>query len=787
MKALLALADGTVFEGSSFGAPGEAGGEVVFNTSMTGYQEILTDPSYCGQLVAMTYPEIGNVGVNPEDVESGRPFVEGFIVKEYWERPSNWRAQQALGHYLHEHGIPGIQGIDTRALVRHIRTHGAQEAHHLNGRSRPEAPGRQSQGAPQPHRPRPGEGSHLQRAVRLGRRHLVAGARLPRPRSHETTNHEPSVVAYDFGIKRNILRNLVRAGCRVRVVPATTPAADVLAMKPDGIFLSNGPGDPDVGPYATIVRDLIGKRPIFGICLGHQILGLALGGRTYKLKFGHHGGNQPVMDLTTRKVEITAQNHGFAVDVDSLKGIAQLTHVNLNDQTVEGLAHAELPLFSVQYHPGVVARPARCQLSLRALHEADGGRMSDWQMACGSWHRGRRSDHPSLPSAMGHQAISQSTMPKRTDIKSILLIGSGPIVIGQACEFDYSGTQACKALKEEGYRVILINSNPATIMTDPDFADRTYIEPITAAMLERIIAAERPDALLPTIGGQTGLNAAIELAEHGILDRYGVELIGAKLPAIKKAEDRDLFKAAMERIGLDLPRSGYAHSVDEAMAIRERLGLPLIIRPSRTLGGTGGSIAAHARRSSTSRCVRGLDASPTHEVLIEESIAGWKEFELEVMRDSKDNVVIVCSIENFDPMGVHTGDSITVAPAQTLTDKEYQLMRDAALAIIREIGVDTGGSNIQFAVHPDNGRLVVIEMNPRVSRSSALASKATGFPDRQDRRQARRRLHARRDSERHHARDAGVLRADDRLRGHQDPALHLREVPAGAPTSSDRR
>ncbi|HYD47989.1 MAG TPA: carbamoyl-phosphate synthase large subunit, partial [Terriglobales bacterium] len=318
-------------------------------------------------------------------------------------------------------------------------------------------------------------------------------------------------------------------------------------------------------------------------------------------------------------------------------------------------------------------------------------------------------------------------MPKRTDISSILLIGSGPIVIGQACEFDYSGTQACKALQQEGYRVILINSNPATIMTDPDFADRTYIEPITAEMLTQIIEKERPDALLPTIGGQTGLNAALELAERGVLERFGVELIGASVAAIKKAEDRDLFKAAMESIGLDLPRSGYAHDVEEAHRIRNELGLPLIIRPSRTLGGTGGSIAVTDEEFER-LIVWGLDASPTHEVLVEESIAGWKEFELEVMRDVKDNVVIVCSIENFDPLGVHTGDSITVAPAQTLTDKEYQIMRNAALAIIREIGVDTGGSNIQFAVHPDNGRLVIIEMNPRVSRSSALASKATGFP-----------------------------------------------------------
>src|SRR5216110_2228358 len=318
-------------------------------------------------------------------------------------------------------------------------------------------------------------------------------------------------------------------------------------------------------------------------------------------------------------------------------------------------------------------------------------------------------------------------MPKRTDIHSVLIIGAGPIIIGQACEFDYSGTQACKALPEEGYRVILVNSNPATIMTDPEFADRTYIEPMTVEVLERIIAAERPDALLPTIGGQTGLNLALDLAAAGVLERHGVELIGARVDAIRRAEDRDLFKETMASIGLDLPRSGYARSLEEAEAIRRDLGLPLIIRPSRTLGGTGGSFATTDEEFRTN-VAWGLEASPVHEILVEESIAGWKEFELEVMRDGRDNVVIVCSIENFDPMGVHTGDSITVAPAQTLTDKEYQIMRDAAIAIIREIGVDTGGSNIQFAVHPETGRLVVIEMNPRVSRSSALASKATGFP-----------------------------------------------------------
>jgi carbamoyl-phosphate synthase small subunit len=362
MKAILALADGRVFEGASFGAEGEAIGEVVFNTSMTGYQEILTDPSYEGQLVAMTYPEIGNVGVNAEDVESRKPFVNGFIVKNYTAQPSNWRAAQSLHEYMKAHGIVGIQGIDTRSLVRYLRDHGSQEgiistvtgsADELIAKAK-RSPGML--------------GKDLVQEVTceesfdwnqgmwdLGTGYKTRGEAKAAPkRKRRGTFDSPSffVVAYDYGIKYNILRNLAEAGCRVKVVPAATPAEDILTLNPDGIFLSNGPGDPDAVPYAKEnVRKLIGKKPIFGICLGHQIMGLALGGKTYKLKFGHHGGNQPVMDLTTRKVEITSQNHGFAVDADSLKGAAEVTHLNLNDNTVEGLAHRELPIFSVQYHP----------------------------------------------------------------------------------------------------------------------------------------------------------------------------------------------------------------------------------------------------------------------------------------------------------------------------------------------------------------------------------------------------------------------------------------------------
>src|SRR5579859_5338951 len=328
-------------------------------------------------------------------------------------------------------------------------------------------------------------------------------------------------------------------------------------------------------------------------------------------------------------------------------------------------------------------------------------------------------------------------MPRRNDIQKILVIGSGPIVIGQSAEFDYSGTQACKALRQEGYEVVLVNSNPATIMTDPELADRTYIEPLTRDYVEEIIRVEAEMlnsrktggkfALLPTVGGQTALNLAVELADSGVLEKYGVELIGAQLRTIKMAEDRLLFKDAMTRIGLDVPKSALVNNLKDGLEFATKIGFPVIIRPSFTLGGSGGGIA-YNREELMEILARGLDLSPVHEVLIEESVLGWKEYELEVMRDLKDNVIIICSIENFDPMGVHTGDSITVAPAQTLTDREYQAMRDAAIAVIREIGVETGGSNIQFGVHPTNGRMVVIEMNPRVSRSSALASKATGFP-----------------------------------------------------------
>ncbi len=431
------------------------------------------------------------------------------------------------------------------------------------------------------------------------------------------------VVAYDYGVKRNILRKLAARGCKVTVVPAETPAEEALGLEPDGILLANGPGDPAPCDYAIrAIRTFLGVGvPLFGICLGHQLLGLAVGAKTIKMKFGHHGANHPVQDLETGRVMITSQNHGFAVDPATLPGNARVTHVSLFDGSLQG--------FALHRPAGVLfpgpsrsePRSARRGLPVRPFREIDG---------------------------------AEAPVPKRTDIKSILIIGAGPIVIGQACEFDYSGVQACKALREEGYRVVLVNSNPATIMTDPEMADATYIEPVTWQMVEKIIAIERPDALLPTMGGQTALNCALDLAKHGVLEKYGVEMIGASREAIDKAEDREKFKQAMAKIGLASPRSALAHSMEEALQVQAMVGFPTIIRPSFTLGGTGGGIA-YNREEFIAIVERGLDASPTNEVLIEESVIGWKEFEMEVVRDRKDNCIIVCSIENFDPMGVHTG------------------------------------------------------------------------------------------------------------------------------------
>ena len=688
--ALLVLEDGRIFRGESFGAEGETFGEAVFSTGMSGYQETLTDPSYHRQVVVMTAPHVGNTGMNDEDPESRRIWVAGYVVRDPARVPSSWRSRRSLDDALREQGVVGISGVDTRALTRHLRERGAMrvgistvetDADALLARVRAEAEM---------------TGLELADEVTTTETYVVPAVGEKRF----------TVAAVDLGIKSNTPRMMAERGIEVHVMPATSTIGEVEAVKPDGLFFSNGPGDPAATTHQVrLLQDALERGlPYFGICFGNQLFGRALGFGTYKLKYGHRGINQPVMDRTTGKVEITAHNHGFAVDASPDRPTS----------------HA------VRRGPGQPRVPQRRRG--RGPRAARRGRCTEGVQRPVPPRGRRRTARRGVPLRPVHPAHGrQRLMPKREDITSVMVIGSGPIVIGQAAEFDYSGTQACRVLKQEGLRVILVNSNPATIMTDPEFADATYIEPITPEYVEKVIAQERPDALLATLGGQTALNAAMKLAENGVLEKYGVELIGASIEAINRGENRQSFKRIVEELGGEVAKSVICHTLEDCLAAADELGYPMVVRPSFTMGGSGSGMA-YDEEDLRRIAGLGLAASPTTEVLLEESIIGWKEYELEVMRDKADNVVIVCSIENLDPMGVHTGDSITVAPAMTLTDREYQHLRDLSIGIIRSVGVDTGGCNIQFAVNPDDGRVVVIEMNPRVSRSSALASKATGFP-----------------------------------------------------------
>jgi carbamoyl-phosphate synthase large subunit len=722
-RAILVLEDGSVYTGTAFGAKTEAVFELVFNTSMTGYQEIITDPSYLGQAVLFTVSHIGNVGINLEDDESLKPQVSGIVVRSLSPVVSNWRSHMDLSSWLAEHGIPGISGVDTRALTRKLREKGTMRAalktdSVANSRTETDTYA-EVERLLRMAREWPGlDGRDMVMEVTCDEAYhwvddegskwvnskLVIGnfedAQLP------ITNYH--IVAYDFGIKENILRHLSALGANVTVVPANTSAEEVLALKPDGVFLSNGPGDPAGLPYASeAVRKLIeSETPIFGICLGHQLIGRALGGETARLKFGHHGGNHPVQDLRSKQVYVTAQNHNYMVVPESLDpDEVEVTYLSLNDGSLEGIRLKNKPVYSVQFHPEAAPGPHDAHEIFAPFFEAMAERK-----------QGNRQSSTCLP-----VSLSNSTP------LTILIPGSGPIVIGQAAEFDYSGTQAVKALRKLGHRIVLVNSNPATIMTDPDIADATYIEPLTPEALEAIIEKEKPDVMLPTVGAQTGLNLAMILSERGVLAKHNVKLIGASLTAIKAAEDRLLFRETMKQHGLPIPEGGPAYNYREAQEIAKVAGYPLLVRASFAMGGTGASWVYQP--SELEEAVRkGIQASPIGQAWIEQSILGWKEYELEVMRDSADNFVVVCSIENLDPMGIHTGDSITVAPAQTLTDREYQVMRSLARSVMSAVGVETGGANVQFAVNPVNGQIVIIEMNPRVSRSSALASKATGFP-----------------------------------------------------------
>ncbi len=700
--AALVFEDGRAFVGASLGADVVGEGEVVFNTAMTGYQEVLTDPSYAGQMVCMTYPMQGNYGVREADAESARPWARALVVRWACPAPSHHSSEASLDEYLRRWNVPAITEIDTRALTRHLRTNGTMRAVLTHESSLPGA-ARLSELAAAARRVTPLVEQDLVAQTSRTRREEWVEPLPPELRARAHADGEGLVVAVvDYGVKANILRSLRERGCRVVVLPHTATWEDVRATGADGLVLSNGPGDPSVldGPV-ELARQALGRIPLFGICLGHQVIGRAAGATTSRLPFGHHGANHPVKDFDTGRVHITSQNHEFQVDAASIpSGDFYVSQRNLNDGSVEGLGHRTLPVFSVQYHPEGCPGP------------------QDNQHLYDRFVEMARSGSPVA------RAVAGMTEPEKP--RKVLILGSGPIVIGQAAEFDYAGTQACKALREEGIETVLVNSNPATIMTDENVADRVYLEPLTVDAVERIIAREKPDALLPTLGGQTALNLATDLAAAGVLERHHVRLLGASIETIRKAEDRQAFKDMLAQIGEPVPLSSVCESMEEVRDFARANGLPLVIRPAYTLGGTGGGFVS-ALEDLERIAARGLAASPIHQVLVERSLWGWKELEYEVMRDASDTCITVCNMENLDPMGVHTGDSIVVAPSQTLSDRDHQMLRSAAIRIIRALGIE-GGCNIQFALDPKSSTYYVIEVNPRVSRSSALASKATGYP-----------------------------------------------------------
>jgi carbamoyl-phosphate synthase large subunit len=732
LQGRLALESGAVFDGVLFGAPlGADGvnGEVVFNTCMTGYQEVASDPSYAGQVVVMTYPLIGNYGCTDAAMESWRVHARAMVVRELSPQIGHPRGERTLDAELARWGVPGLAGVDTRALTRHLREHGTLRgviaaASALTAAEQIEAArrapsvsdldlvGESTIRAPFEEWDEELDGTLL-RAVRLaGNAGRFSGVR---------------VAVVDYGVKRNMLRAVRSRGASVVVLRADATVEDVLAQRPDGVILSNGPGDPATLPHAVrLCQELLERRvPLLGICLGHQILGQAIGARTSRLKFGHHGGNHPVRDDVTGAVFVTSQNHEFQVDAGSIPAGSgwYVSERNLNDGSVEGLRHTSLAAFSVQYHPeGAPGPQDRGPVFDEFLAMCSGSRLAGDRTAAGTAPAAG-----ALSLAAGSTAATLAAEPVNPEKpRCVLVIGSGPIIIGQAAEFDYAGTQACKALREEGIRVVLVNSNPATIMTDDDTADAVYVEPLTVPVVERIIAAEKPDGLLATLGGQTGLNLAVALDDAGVLQRHGVRLLGTPLAAIKAAEDRELFKQLLIDIGEPVPVSATVSSLADARAFREREGLPLVVRPAFTLGGTGGGLC-ETEDQYVETILSGLAASPISQVLVERSLHGWRELEYEVMRDASGTCITVCNMENLDPMGVHTGDSIVVAPSQTLTDREHQQLRSASLRIISALRI-AGGCNVQFALAPDCDDYYVIEVNPRVSRSSALASKATGYP-----------------------------------------------------------
>lgn len=688
----LVLLDGQTVEGISFGAKKSLAGEVVFNTGMVGYPEALTDPSYTGQILVLTSPMIGNYGVPADDkdengiskfFEGDRIHIAGLIVTDYSIDYSHWNAAKSLSQWLTEAGIPALCGVDTRKLTKHIREFGA-----VLGKI--EFPNQPIEFSDPNHR-------HLVKEVSTKTIKTYGEGRLPR------------IIAFDCGMKLNIVRYFVN---ELKVCLTIVPFDYDLEKNPaniqyDGIFISNGPGDPTMC-VETIdsIRwaiSLENPKPIFGICLGNQILSLACGAKTYKMKYGNRGMNQPCIDLRTTKCFITSQNHGFAVDNNSLPHGWKPLFLNANDLSNEGIIHTSKPFFSAQFHPEAAGGPLDTTFLFHDFLDLVKGNASE-------------------------RVLVSPQLYDRSTLRKVLLIGSGGLSIGQAGEFDYSGSQAIKALKEEGLEVILINPNIATVQTSKGLgrpaADKVYFLPIKAHVVEEIIAKERPDGVLVSMGGQTALNVGVELWKAGVFQKYNCKVLGTPIETIIATEDREIFSEKLHSINERLALSYSANNLEEAVIVAKKIGYPVLVRAAFALGGLGSGFADNEEQLKE-LAIKAFAVSD--QILIDQDLRGWKEIEYEVVRDNRDNCITVCNMENFDPLGVHTGDSIVIAPSQTLSNSEYFKLRAVSIKVIRSLGI-VGECNIQYALNPHSEEYCIVEVNARLSRSSALASKATGYP-----------------------------------------------------------